>query len=54
MNYHKAMETINKDELQIDIRVKHEEMKKYEVFTTVHKEDEPPGIKIVDYTWAMK
>lgn len=54
LNYHEAMKTVNKRELQKAISVEHEKMKNCNVFKAVYKDNVPPGTNVVDYTWAMK
>ena len=54
MNYKQAMASVDKNKWDAAVKVKHDKMKKYNVFRVVNWKDLPPGTKLFDSTWAMK
>lgn len=54
MNYSKAMATVNCEEWEKAIKLKHEKMVKYNVFQVVNKDYVPKGTKLMNFTWDMK
>tara|TARA_B100000780_G_scaffold239015_1_gene180618 strand:- start:385 stop:4227 length:3843 start_codon:yes stop_codon:yes gene_type:complete len=54
MNYKQAMATVHHEEWEKAVKVEHEKMVKYNVFSAVKPEDVPGNVKLMDFAWAMK
>ena len=54
MNYKQAMATVHHKEWEKAVKVEHEKMVKYNVFSAVKPEDVPENVKLMDFAWAMK
>ena len=57
MYYKQAMATIHHKEwekAEKAVKVVHEKMVKYNVFSAVKPEDVPGNVKLMDFAWAMK
>jgi hypothetical protein len=53
-NYHEAMASVDKKELEKAIKMEYEKMQKYNVFKVVHRNEVPIQTKFIYFTWAMK